>query len=278
MQKKKVVFVVGGSSGIGLYIARHLAANGMTVYAGARSFKGGEGKSTFEDGTGYHKLFVDVTDSETLQRAVAAILSAEGRLDVLVNCAAQICLGAAEDLSIDEFNDIMNINYLGVIRSCQAVLPAMRKQRSGNIINLSSINGLLATPFTSAYVGSKHAIEGFSEALSLEIKKWGIHVTLIEPSDHRNGSKASRKHALRAFDKSSPYYEDCKKVTDKIAHDEETGSDPADVGRLVYKILQTKKPALRYKVGKLDQKLSVFLKRILPTRMFEGIIFNYYLK
>lgn len=278
MQKKKVIFVVGGSSGIGLYIARHLAANGMTVYSGARSFKDQEGKSAFDDGSAYHRIFVDVTDAETLKKAVAAIVSNEGRIDVLVNCAAQICLGAAEELSVDEYNDIMNINYLGVIRSCQAVLPVMRQQSSGNIINLSSINGLLATPFTSAYVGSKHAIEGFSEALSLEIKKWGIHVTLIEPSDHRNGSKASRKHAKLASDENSPYYQDYKRVTDKIAHDEDNGSDPADVGKLVYKILQSKNPALRYKVGKFDQKLSVFLKRVLPTRLFEGIIFKYYLK
>lgn len=278
MQKEKVVFVVGGSSGIGLYIARHLATNGMRVYSGARSFKDQEGKSSFDNGSAYHRLFVDVTDAETLKKAVAAIVSNEERIDVLINCAAQICLGAAEDLSVEEFEDIININYLGVIRSCQAVLPAMRQQSSGNIINLSSVNGLLATPFTSAYVGSKHAIEGFSEALSLEVKKWGIHVTLIEPSDHRNGSKASRRHAKRASDESSPYYQDYKKVTDKIAHDEDNGSDPAGVGKLVYKILQSKKPALRYKVGKFDQKLSIMLKRILPTRMFEGIIFKYYLK
>lgn len=278
MQKEKVVFVVGGSSGIGLSIARHLAAHGIKVYSGGRSFKNQEGASAFDDGSVYHKLFVDVTDASTLRRAVEEILAAQKRLDVLINCAAQICLGAAEDLSIEEYQDIININYLGVIRACQAVLPVMRTQKYGHIINLSSINGLLATPFTSAYVGSKHAIEGFSEALSLEVKKRGIIVTLIEPTDHRNGSKATRKHAKRAEDQRSPYYQDYKKVTDKIAHDEETGSDPAGVGMLVYKILQTKKPALRYKVGKFDQKLTVILKKILPTRVFENIIFGYYLK
>ncbi len=278
MQNEKIVFVIGGSSGIGYYIARHLAAKGMKVYSGGRSFKNQEGTSVFEDGSGYQKLFVDVTEADTLRRAVETILTAEQRIDVLINCAAQLCLGAAEDLSIEEYQDIININYLGVIRCCQAVLPVMRQQRSGNIINLSSINGLLATPFTSAYVGSKHAIEGFSEALSLEVKKWGINITLIEPSDHRNGSKATRKHAKRALDESSPYYREYKKVTDKIAHDEETGSDPEGVGKLVYKILQTKKPALRYRVGKFDQKLTVVLKKILPTRVFEGIIYGYYLK
>ncbi len=278
MQNEKVVFVVGGSSGIGLSIVKHLAAKGMKVYSGGRSFKNQEGESAFEDGSVYQKLSVDVTDTDSLNRAVKTILAAEQRIDVLINCAAQICLGAAEDLSIEEYQDIININYLGVIRSCQAVLPVMRQQKSGHIINLSSINGLLATPFTSAYVGSKHAIEGFSEALSLEVKKWGINVTLIEPTDHRNGSKASRKHAKRADDQSSPYYPEYKKVTDKIAHDEETGSDPAGVGELVCKILQTKKPALRYRVGKFDQKLIVVLKKILPTRVFEGIIYGYYLK
>ncbi len=278
MQKKKVVFIVGGSSGIGLSVAARLACGGMTVYSGARSFKGQEGESTFADGSGYRKLYVDVTNEETLQSAVAVILAAEGKIDVLINCAAQICLGAAEDLSVGEYHNIMNINYLGVIRSCQAVLPVMRKQQSGRIINFSSINGLLATPFTSAYVASKHAIEGFTEALSLEVKKWGIQVTLIEPTDHRNGAKASRKHAKRAMDENSPYYQEYKKVTEKIAHDEETGSDPADVGRLIYKVLQKKKLSLRYRVGKFDQKLIVTLKKILPTRMFERIIYDYYLK
>ncbi len=278
MRNDKVVFIIGGTSGIGLYIAMHLAAHGLKVYSGGRSFKDNEGTSTYGDGSAYHRLFVDVTDAGTLKRAIETILSSEEKIDVLINCAAQICLGAVEDLSIDEYQDIININYLGVIRSCQAVLPVMRKQGYGNIINLSSINGLLATPFTSAYVGSKHAIEGFSEALSLEVKKWGIHVTLVEPSDHRNGSKATRKHAKRASDQSSPYYSEYKKVTDKIAHDEETGSDPAGVGKLIYKILQAKRPALRYTVGKFDQKLTVILKRILPTRIFESIIYHYYIK
>ncbi len=278
MLKDKVVFVVGGSSGIGLSVAARLACGGMTVYSGARSFKGQEGESTFADGSGYQKLYVDVTNEETLQSAVAAILAAEGRIDVLINCAAQICLGAAEDLSVDEYQNIMNINFLGVIRSCQAVLPVMRKQQSGHIINFSSINGLLATPFTSAYVASKHAIEGFSEALSLEVKKWGLQVTLIEPTDHRNGAKASRLHAKRAADEKSPYYQEYKKVTEKIAHDEETGCDPAGVGELIYNVLQKKQPALRYRVGKFDQKLSFVLKKILPSRMFERIIYDYYLK
>jgi NAD(P)-dependent dehydrogenase (short-subunit alcohol dehydrogenase family) len=155
-------------------------------------------------------------------------------------------------------------------------VPIMRKQGEGRIINFSSLNGLMATPFQGAYVSSKFAIEGMTECLSLEVKDFGIKVTLIEPGDHRSGSKNYRPHAKKADLKTSAYNDRYIRVTNKYAHDEENGGYPEKLAEVVYKITKKKNPNLRYVVGTFGENISVILKRILPARIAEMIMSQVY--
>jgi NAD(P)-dependent dehydrogenase (short-subunit alcohol dehydrogenase family) len=271
-KKNKVILVTGASSGLGLAVSEHLSAAGYIVYAGARSFK----DMPYNKNDSLKRVYFDVTDQDTIDTLVKSIVSYESKIDVLINCAAVIVLGSVEDTSIEEYEKVFRTNIVGTIRMCRAVLPHMRARRSGLIINFSSIMGLLAIPFQSAYSSSKFAIEGFTEALSLETRNFGINVTMVEPTDHKSGSQKYRLHAALADSDDSVYRDLFKKVVSKIEYDESHGSEPEKLARLVEKIIRCRKPKLRYKAGKFDQKLSTVLKRILPGRMFERIISSYY--
>jgi NAD(P)-dependent dehydrogenase (short-subunit alcohol dehydrogenase family) len=274
---KKVVLVTGASSGLGLAVATHLSEMGYTVYAGARSFKNeGKDQIAVSSTESHNKIYLDVTNQNSVDEVLDTIKKKEGRLDILVNCAAYLVLGSVEDTSVEEYRGVLETNFLGTVRMCQGVVPIMREQKDGRIINFSSINGLLATPFQSAYVSSKFAIEGMTECLSMETKDFGVKVSLIEPSDHRSGSRNYRPHAKKADLKMSAYYDRYIRVTNKIAHDEDTGSYPMKLAKVVYKITKKNNPNLRYTVGKFDQRLSAILKRILPARVFESIVSGYY--
>lgn len=270
-QREKVILVTGASSGLGLAVANHLGNIGHTVYAGARSFK-----DESLDQKSPRRVYLDVTDENSVNEVIHNIIDNEGRIDVVVNCAAMLILGSVEDISLSEFDKVMETNLIGTIRVCKAVLPHMRSKNSGLIINFSSIMGLLAIPFQCAYSASKFAIEGFSEALSLETKGFGIKVVIVEPTDHKSGSQKYRPHAEGAISENSPYRDLFLRITKKIEYDEANGSEPDKLARVVEKIINSKNPKLRFKVGKFDQKLSVFAKRILPSRVFESVIFSYY--
>ncbi len=274
---KKVVLVTGASSGLGLAVATHLSDMGYTVYAGARSYKNEEeNQSGFDKAKGQRKVYLDVTDKTSVDNVLSKIIGEEGKLDILVNCAAYLVLGAVEDTTVEEYRGVLETNFLGMVRMCQSVVPIMREQKEGRIINFSSLNGLMGIPFQSAYVASKFAIEGMTECLRLEVKNFGIKVSLIEPSDHRSGSRNYRPHAKKADLKTSAYYDKYIRITNKIAHDEETGSHPMKLADVVYKITRKKNPNLRYSIGKFDQKLAAVLKRILPAGIFEVIVNSYY--
>jgi len=268
----KAIIVTGASSGLGLAVAKYLSEVGYTVFAGARSYKG----ETIDENTNFKKVYLDVTDQASVDSLVNNIILQNGKIDVLINCAAMLVLGSVEDTGIDEYEKVLNTNFFGTIRMCKAVLPHMRANNSGLIINFSSIMGLFAIPFQSAYSASKFAIEGFTEALSMETKAFGIKVTLIEPTDHKSGSQKYRPHALHAADESSAYRDVFLKIASKIEYDESHGSEPEILAGFINKIIQKNNPKLRYKFGKFDQKLSVLLKRILPGRVFESIIYSYY--
>lgn len=275
--KAKTVLITGASSGLGLAVAKRLYESGHTVYAGARSYKTPETlpPSVQYKGT-LHRVYMDVTLPGSIDDVIRSIVDKEGGLDALVNCAARLVLGSVEDTGVEEYRRVMDTNFIGTLNACKSAMAVMRRQGRGLIVNFSSLNGILGIPFQSAYVSSKFAVEGLSECLSLEAGKFGIKVVLIEPGDHRSGSKAYRPHAVNAASEGSPYRRDFATVTEKIERDEENGSDPAGVARLVDKLLSAKKPGLRYTVGSFDQRLSAMLKRLLPGRMFEKIILSYY--
>lgn len=267
----EVVWITGASSGLGLHTAQRLAKAGFRVIAGARSF--GRGKSA----EGCQCLPLDVTDESSCDDFARQALQLAGPPDILVNCAGMLILGDCEEYAVEELRTVMDTNFLGQARMIQRALPLMRERGKGRIVNFSSINGLLGIPFEGAYTASKHAVEGFSECLALEVKPFGIEVMLVEPGDHRSGSRAYRGHS-RGMGDSSPYQAAFRVGTGVIAHDEEHGSDPDALGDKIAKALKKRRLPRRLRVAKFDQHLAVFLHDLLPARAFDRIIGSYYEK
>ncbi|MBN1471727.1 MAG: SDR family oxidoreductase [Syntrophaceae bacterium] len=267
----KNVLVAGASSGIGLATSRQLNTDGFCVYAGAQSF--GEEQEAPE---GFIMLPLDVTDDLSVQETIKRILQRDGRIDALVNCAAFLTLGACEEVSAEELRLVMETNFLGMARMTRAVLPAMRERQYGRIVNISSLNGLFGIPFQGAYTASKHAIEGWSESLAQETRRFGIYVTVVEPGDCRGGSLKYRTRAKAAEQEMSPYAGRYKKTVDKIMHDEQNGICPERVARAISGILQSQFPPARRIIADPVQRSAVFLHTLLPRNVFNRMIEVYY--
>ena len=263
------IWLTGGSSGLGLHTAQQLAKAGHTVVAGARSFKG-------DKLDGMIRLPLDVTDDASAAAFVEQALKETGNPDALVQCAGILMLGSCEETSVDEYRRILETDFLGMVRMNSLVLPLMRKAGHGKIVMFSSINGLLGIPFQSAYTAAKHAVEGYAECLSMEVKPFGIQVCLIEPGDHRSGSDAYRMHSA-AMKNDSPYAKDFAKGTTVIHRDEQGGSDPDKLGLKIEKLLRRKRLPLRKRIASPDQCLAVWLHDLLPGNLNNSILRNYYL-
>ena len=248
-----------------------MAKAGFYVIAGARSFAACPGRG--EDGI--FRIPLDVTDQESIHSFVKQALAVSPRVDVLVNCAAILVLGPCEETSLDEYTSVLKTNFLGAVSMIQAALPVMRKQHSGKIINFSSLNGLFAVPFQSAYTASKHALEGYSECLAMETAPYGIQVCLVEPGDHRNGSTLYRLHA-QAQMPGSPYEVDFHQGISVIARDENGGSDPEKLGRKIARLAQRRRMPLRRKVTKPLEYFTYLLHLFLPGRFFLSVLSMYY--
>ena len=266
---RTVVWISGGSSGLGLATAKAFRKAGYAVVSGARSFK-----ECADTDVGY-TLPLDVTDDNSVSAFAQRALSLYGAPHILVLCAGILVLGPFEEYTMDEVKRVMDTNYFGQVRMVQAALPHMRKQGFGRIVLFSSINGLLGIGFQGAYTASKHAIEGFGEALSMETRPFGIEVMCVEPGDHRSGSRKYRAKG-GALRETSPYYRAFSRVTGIIAHDEEHGSDPDRLGQRLVKMMQKKRLPLRVCIASADQRLAVWLHRLLPGRLFERILAMYY--
>ncbi len=268
-----IAWITGASSGLGLHTAQALHSAGYTVLGGARSFAGNEGEST----AGF-RLALDVTDEASMDAFCEKALRMYGPPDVLINCAGVLTLGACEEYTVQELRQVMDTVFLGQAAMISRTLPLMRARKSGRIVNFSSINGLMGIPFQGAYTAAKHALEGYSESLSMEVKPFGIEVMLVEPGDHQSGSKTYRKFALASEKADSPYRSMFSEATAVIAHDEETGSDPARLGKKIVRVLKRKRLPLRLRVALPSQHLAAILHKILPGRLFEGIILSYYIR
>ena len=270
MTHPKTVWVTGASSGLGLHTARALRDAGWTVIAGARSFTEAGEKD------GMHCLPLDVTSEESIRRFSDQALEISPWVTAVVHCAGILVLGSCEETTVEEYQRVLNTNFLGMVRVNQEVLPILRAQKQGRIVMYSSINGLLGIPFQNAYTASKHAIEGYAEGLQMEVRAFGIQVTLVEPGDHRNGSEKYRAHAAR-MNENSPYAEAYARATAKIHHDETHGSDPDRLGRKVAQMLDKKRMPFRKRIASPDQHLAVYLHKFLPARWNERILRDYYL-
>ena len=264
--RERVVLVTGASSGIGACCAAYLSERGYRVYGASRSATAAPGVVP---------LAMDVTNDASVSQAIAAILAREGRLDVLVNSAGFGIAGAVEDTSVEEAVAQFEANFFGMFRVCRAVLPVLRRQSAGYIVNIGSIGGLIAIPYQGFYSASKFALEGFSESLRLEVRPFGIHVVLIEPGDHHTSFTDNRR-STEASTRGSVYRDGFERALARMVSDEQGGPAPDGIARLLCKVINQPNPRLRYTVGPAAQRAAVWLKRFLPNAVVEKIVRGYY--
>ena len=255
----RVALVTGASSGIGEAAAHALVDAGFTVYGTSRRAVAGEqrGAVTF--------LPLDVTDDESVAGALREVLDRSGRIDVLVNNAGLGIAGAAEESSIEQARDLFDTNVFGSIRMTRAVLPQMREQGSGRIINISSVLGLVPAPFAALYAATKHAIEGYSESLDHEMREHGIRVLLVEPAYTRTSFDAN---AIPA-DEPLAIYARRREVLDALLVEAiRDGDEPSVVADAIVAAATGSHPKLRYPAGPLARRISK-LRRYAPSTVFD---------
>jgi NAD(P)-dependent dehydrogenase (short-subunit alcohol dehydrogenase family) len=218
---------------------------------------------------------MDVNSDASVEQAVETILAREGRLDVVVNNAGFSLVGPVEETSLEEAQAQFETNFFGVLRVCRAVLPAMRKQRSGYIVNVSSVAGVIGIPFQSIYSASKFALEGLTEALRIEVQPYGIRAVLIEPGDIHTDATVHR-HRAQAAQEGSAYEERYRRSVAVMEADETNGPSPMIVAHLLERIIANPSPRLRYPVGPVVDKLAIAVKRMVPYPFFESVLSKYY--
>lgn len=263
----KIVLVTGASSGIGKSIAENLCQKGMVVYGTSRTPKK-------EEINGVKILPLNVLEVDTIKTAMATILKNEGRLDVLINNAGMGITGPIEDTPTDEMRRVFNTNLFGPIDVMKAVLPQMRQQKSGLIINVTSIAGYMGLPFRGIYSASKGALEVVTEATRMEVKQFGITITNVAPGDFATNIAAGRYHTP-VFENSA-YKEKYAENLALMDTHVDNGLNPQVMANAVYKIIQKNNPKIHYKVGGFLEKFSIVLKRVLPDTWYEKLLMNHY--
>ena len=257
-QQRPVAIVTGATAGIGAATARALHAAGYQVFGTYR-------KLTATKMPGIDYVACDVTNDLAVDAAVREVLAKAGRIDLLVNNAGVGLIGAAEESSLQQARSIFDVNLFGVIRMTNAVLPVMREQRSGRIVNISSVMGLIPSPFLALYASSKHAIEGYSESLDHEVRGSGIRVVLIEPAYTRTGFDSN---ALVA-DHQNAHYGAARANAEAVMRAVMTTADPPDVvAEAVVTAATATTPRMRYTAGRLANRVSL-LRRFVPAWAFD---------
>jgi len=263
---RKVIFITGVTSGIGKKCAEHLSLLGYKVYGTSR-------KPVF-DPLPYTVLQMDVRDVNSIKQAVQNVLNREKKIDVLLNNAGMGIGGPIEEYSDEEIKLQFDTNFFGTLHTCRAIIPSMRENGGGIIINISSLGGLMGLPFQGMYSATKFAIEGFSEALRMELKSFKIKVVLINPGDFHTHFTENR--IIFKNDENSRYKEQFAKTIRIIETDENRGSDPIKIAKKVSKIIQSKSPKVRYLVGGLEQIIFARTRGILPSKWFSAILGSHY--
>jgi len=265
----KVALVTGGSSGIGEASARELAAAGFTVYAAARRVERMEPLTE----VGIHPLAMDVTDDASLQAGVATIIDEQGRIDVLVNNAGYGSYGALEDVPMHEARAQMEVNVFGAARLTQLVLPHMREQQSGTIINVTSMGGKIYTPLGAWYHATKFALEAISDCLRMEVKPFGINVVVIEPGGIRTEWPGIAAEKVRAVSGTGPYAPQGNAVAQSLVSEstQRRSSPPELIAKTIAKTVTARRPKTRYAVG-YGAKPIIFMHDVLPDRAFDALI------
>jgi len=263
----KVVLITGGSSGIGKSIGEFLSKKGFIVYGTSRN------PEKYKQSK-FLILALDVKDEATISETVKTIINKEGQLDVVINNAGAGITGPIEETPNAEIKNNFETNFFGPINVIKAVLPQMRNQHSGLIINITSIAGYMGLPYRGVYSASKGALELLTEAFRMEIKDFNIKMTNVAPGDFATNIAAGRYHAPLLED--SPYKKPYGDTLNLMNTHVDNGSDPDMMAKAVFKIINTPNPKGHYKVGEFMQKFSVVLKRILPDKVYEKLLMKHY--
>jgi NAD(P)-dependent dehydrogenase (short-subunit alcohol dehydrogenase family) len=258
-----IALVTGASSGIGLVTAQALSTAGYRVF--------GTSRKPVADAPGISMLVCDVTDEASVKQLVGEIVRKAGRIDLVVNNAGVGLLGGAEESSIEQAQRLFDVNVFGVARVVNAVLPLMRVQKGGRIINMSSILGLIPSPFNAFYASTKHAIEGYSESLDHEVRQFGIRVVLVEPGVTRTSFE---ENLTRADQPMAAYALDRARSEALMRKWVEAGDAPQVVAQAVVRAATAANPKLRYSAGKQSSQVSA-LRRYLPERLVDKILRNF---
>ena len=257
-QSRPVAIVTGASGGIGEATARALHAVGYRVFGTSR-------RPPATSAPGIEYLVCDVTSDESVQAAIGEVLSKAGRIDLLVNNAGVGLVAGAEESSLAQAKSLFDVNLFGLIRMTKAVLPAMRRQRAGRIVNLSSVMGLIPAPFMALYAASKHAVEGYSESLDHEIRGSGVRVVLVEPAYTRTSFEGNVYQADQQLD----IYRSARTNAEGVLRDGmKTADTPELVATSVVKASTELNPRSRYTAGRAARQISL-LRRFVPTSAFD---------
>jgi len=259
MTRRPVALVTGATSGIGRAAALGLAGAGFEVIGTGRD----TARVTADDGVTLFDL--DVSDDASVAAVMERLIQQFGRIDVLVNNAGIGSAGAAEESSVGQTQRVFDVNVFGVMRMTRAVLPYMRAQGSGRIINISSVLGFLPAPYGAVYAATKHAIEGYSESMDHEVREQGVRVLLIQPAYTRTGFDMN----IVQPDAPLPIYDAQRRIADEVITAAiASGDDPAVVAKVIVAAATDAKPKLRYTAGPLAGRVKT-LRRIAPTRAFD---------
>lgn len=263
----KVVLITGASSGIGKSIGEFLHKKGFVVYGTSRNPEKVLNSI-------FPLVALDVRNAESIKLAVNKIITASGRLDIVINNAGVGITGPLEEIPMEEIKNNFETNFFGPIEVMKSVLPQMREQKSGLIINITSIAGYMGLPYRSVYSASKGALELITEALRMEVKQFGIEITNVAPGDFATNIASGRYHApvIQGSAYEKVYGETLATMDEHV----DAGSNPNEVAEAIFKIIQQDKPKVHYKVGAFMQKFSIVLKRALPDKVYEKMLMNHY--
>ncbi|NHM01580.1 SDR family oxidoreductase [Flavobacterium difficile] len=264
---KKVILITGGSSGIGKAIGEFLLEKGFVVYGTSRN-------ASAISNSNINLVDLDVRNPDSIKACVSKIIELEGKIDVLINNAGVGITGPLEEIPLEEIKNNFETNVFGPIETMKAVLPQMRLQKSGLIINITSIAGYMGLPFRSVYSSSKGALELITESLRMETKAFGVQITNVAPGDFATDIASRRFHA--PVIKGSAYEKVYQNQLDMMNEHVSGGSNPIEMAVAIHKIIATKNPKIHYKVGAFMQKFSIVLKRILPDKTYEKMLMNHY--
>lgn len=263
----KTVFITGASSGIGKAIGEHLTAKGYKVFGTSRN-------PERISGLPFTLVKMDVNDVDSIESAIDEVISKAQKIDVLINNAGVGITGPIEETPEEEMKKAFDTNLFGPINVIKAVLPYMRNQGEGRILNITSIAGYMGLPYRGIYSATKAAFEITMEAMRMEILQFGIKMSNVAPGDFATNIASGRYHS--PVIKGSPYEQVYGKTLQLMNEHVDSGEDPMKMAKAVYKIINTANPKIHYKIGSPLQKFSIVLKRILPDKTYENMLLKHY--